>query len=677
MKQPLAKQIPHVHSKHGDERHDPYQWMTDRTSDDVLSHLNAENAYRKALMEPVTALEAELAKEMTDRLVPDDATVPVRIGDYWYQTRFESGNEYPQFYRRSGDENGPEQLLLDVQTLAKDKAYCQVSGIFLTEDHAMMAYGVDFVSRRQYDIHFMDLTTGETLSKVIHDSTGSLTWSKDGSYVFYATKDPDTLRVDRIWRDELKGDKPPVCVYHEQDEAFSCGIGKSKSKAFLTISTGATDVSESHVLASDNPTGNFVCFRPREAGVEYGMSHRDDHWLVMSNTHGQKNFALDKVPLNDYSDWTPFIAHREDVQLEGLDLFHEHVVTSERCNGLLSLVIRGLDGAVDHVIDMDEDSYQIGTHGNPMLDTHVLRYGYTSLTTPSTVIDYHMVSHERVVKKQQTIRGGYDASQFTSKRLWATAADGTLVPMSWVGPVNAPADCPTLLYGYGSYGITVDPGFSLSRLSLLERGMAFAIAHVRGGEYLGRDWYDAGKLANKQNTFSDFIACAEHLKSAGIAGDVYAMGGSAGGLLMGAVMNQRPDLWAGIIAAVPFVDVVTTMLDESIPLTTGEYGEWGNPNEAEAYDRMKAYSPYDNVDALAYPPLLVTTGLHDSQVQYWEPMKWVARLRELRSNREPLIMHCDMDTGHGGASGRYAAFAESAMKYAFLIGLMKGKLPLK
>ena len=674
MKEPIAKQIPHIHEMHGDRREDPYYWLRERDHEDVTSYLNEENAYREGLMAPLQTLESTLYDEMVSRIVPDDWSVPVRIDDFWYQTRFNKGAEYPCFYRREGAEDGPEICVLDVPKLAEGQAFCSVSGIFLSEDHRLMGYGVDFVSRRQYLLRFVDLDTGASLSLEIPNTTGSMAWAKDGQTIFYATKDEVTLRVDKIWRQHLRDGSGPVLVYHERDEAFSCGVSKSKSKDFIVVSSGATDVSEMHTIPADQPAADPQCFMARQAGHEYSASHYDGQWFILSNKEGRDNFALFTAQDDQRDAWQEIIPHREHVALESMTLFRDHLVTVEREQGLLSIQIRNHSGSVDHSVDMDESTYTLATGSNPMADTEVLRFVYTSMTTPSTVYDYNMSTRDRVIKKQAEIPGGYDASQYVTKRLWAKGADGRDIPMSYVGPADAQGPIPTLLYGYGSYGITIDPSFSRTRLSLLERGMAFVIAHIRGSEYLGREWYDLGKMEHKQNTFSDFIACGEFLRQEGLASELYAMGGSAGGLLMGAVMNQAPQLWDGIIAAVPFVDVLTTMLDESIPLTTGEYNEWGNPNEEVAYRRMKAYSPYDQVVAQDYPPTLITTGLHDSQVQYWEPAKWIARLRERRTNRAPLMMYCNMDTGHGGASGRYAALKETAMEYAFILGLKEGLL---
>jgi oligopeptidase B len=675
MLEPKAPQKAHAMEMHGDVRQDPYYWLNERENPEVIAYLEEENGYREAGMQGLKPLENELFEEMKARLNPDDASVPVQMDGYWYQTRFEKGQEYPKYYRRKGTMDAEEVCILDVNALAEGQAYCQVSGIHLTTDHQRMAYGVDFVSRRLYTFRFVDLATQTTWDYEVPGTSGGFAWAADGETFFYATKDSVTLRVDKIWRQKLGSTEPPVLVYHEQDETFSCGVYRSKSKRFIHISTGATDVDELWYLEANQPTAAFQVVRPREMGVEYGASHFGDQWFVRSNIGGRKNYALFTAPLDRPTEWTPLIEHRPEVLLEGLELFKNYMVTEERSNGLVRLVVRPWDGSAPFEMDQPEETYTLYAGSNPTEDTEWMRFGYTSLVTPSSTFEYNMRTGERRLLKQQEVIGGYDPSRFVTKRYWATASDGTRIPISWVGPADAvDKPVPTLLYGYGSYGITIDPSFSIARLSLLDRGMAYAIAHIRGGEYLGREWYEQGRMEHKMNSFTDFIACGEFLKNTGRADQLYAMGGSAGGLLMGAVINMSPDLWSGVIAAVPFVDVVTTMLDESIPLTTGEYNEWGNPNEKEAYFRMKSYSPYDNVEAKAYPPLLITTGLHDSQVQYWEPAKWIARLRERRTNQAPLYLFCNMDTGHGGASGRYEAYKETAMEYAFFLGLLNGSL---
>ena len=659
--------------RHGDVRTDEYYWLNDRTNPEVLAYLNAENAYREHEMAAQKPLIDSLYAEMIGRLDPNESSLPVEMDGFWYQSRYEEGKEYPIHVRFEGSESGPEQVVLDINQLAEGHAYCAVASMVMTRDHRRMAYAVDFVSRRQYTLRFRELPSGTEHSLEIPDTSGAFAWADDGDTFFYATKDPVTLRVDSIWRQSLTHPGEPVRVFHEADEAFSCTVYRGKSKRFIMISTSATNSDEVWYLEAANPLADFRCLRPRLHGLEYSASHHGNSWWIRSNVDGRTNFALFQADLGAPDDWTEVIAHRPNVLLEGIDLFDAFMVREEREQGLLRIVVRPWDESAhgpEYVISMPEETYTLYTASNPTTATTVLRYVYTSLTTQTTTFDFDMHTRERVVKKVQNIVGGYDPSRYKTRRLWATSADGTKVPMSWVGPADAKGPVPTLLYGYGAYGITVDPAFSIARLSLLERGMAYAIAHVRGGEYLGRSWYEQGRMEHKQNTFSDFCACGDMLLSEGLASQLFAMGGSAGGLLMGAVVNQRPDLWSGVIAAVPFVDVVTTMLDDSIPLTTGEYDEWGNPNEADAYFRMKAYSPYDNVAAQDYPPMLVTTGLHDSQVQYFEPAKWVARLRELRTNSAPLYLYCNMDTGHGGASGRYEAYRETAMEYGFLLSLL-------
>lgn len=672
MKQPLAAKREQRLELHGDLRIDEYYWLKDRESPEVLEYLAAENSYREHEMAPLKGLTEELFAEMTGRLDPNESSLPIEMDGYWYQSRYCEGKEYPIHVRFQGAEDGPEELLLDVNVLAEGKSYCQVASMVMTRDHRRMAYAVDFVSRRQYTLRFRDVATGLDHAMEIHDTSGAFAWADDGETFFYATKDAKTLRVDRVWRQKLGSTEPPVLVFHEADEAFGCTVYRGKSKNYLMISTSATNSDEVWYLKASEPLGAFTCLRPRQNGLEYSASHHQESWWIRSNLEGRRNFALFSAPLLDPTAWTEVIAHREQVLLEGIDLFDDFLVREERELGLLRIVIRPWDEALrgpEYQISMPEETYTLFTSSNPSTSTRTLRYAYTSLSTPMTTYDFDMVTREQKVKKVQKVVGGYDPDRYVTRRIWAKAPDGTDIPMSWVGPADRKGPVPTLLYGYGSYGMTVDPSFSVARLSLLERGMAYAIAHVRGGEYLGRMWYEQGRMADKQNTFSDFIACGDFLKSEAWASDLFAMGGSAGGLLVAAVVNQRPDLWSGVIAAVPFVDVVTTMLDDSIPLTTGEYDEWGNPNEAEAYFCMKAYSPYDNVRAQDYPPMLVTTGLHDSQVQYFEPAKWVARLRDRRSNAAPLYLYCNMDTGHGGASGRYESYRETAMEYAFLLGL--------
>ena len=661
-----------THEMRGDIRHDPYYWMNDREDPEVISYLDSENSFREEGMDVVKKIEDDLYLEMTSRLNPEESSVPVQVDNFWYQTRYENKKDYPVYYRREGEISAPEKTVLDVNVLAEGKSYCQVGGLTMTRDHQRMAYAVDFIGRRLFTLRFVDLDTDHTWDYEVEETSGAFAWADDGETFFYGTKDPMTLRSDKIWRQKIGSNSDPIMVYEEKDDTFSCSVYRSKSKKYIHISTGATNVDELHYLAADNPLGEFSILRTRETGVEYSASHFDGHWYILSNIDGRVNFALFRAKEFSSKDWVPFLEHREDVLLEGIDIFSNFLVSEERSNGLLTLVIRPWLGE-SHEVSLPEETYTLFTGSNPTENTENLRFVYTSLLTPSTTYDYNMRTKVKKILKQTEIVGGYDSSKYASCRYWATASDGTKIPISWVGPKELKGKpVPTLLYGYGSYGITVDPSFSIARLSLLERGMAFAIAHVRGGQYMGRSWYEDGRMENKMNSFNDFISCGEFLKKSEYASSLYAMGGSAGGLLMGAVVNMRPQLWSGVIAAVPFVDVVTTMLDESIPLTTGEYDEWGNPNDADAYFRLKSYSPYDNVANQEYPPMLITTGLHDSQVQYFEPAKWIARLREMRINSKPLFLHCDMETGHSGASGRYQAYREMAMEYSFFLGLKDG-----
>jgi oligopeptidase B len=681
--EPKALRKEHVMEMHGHRRVDPYFWMNDRENPEVISHLEAENAYRKSGMEPVNALEETLYQEMVGRIPQVDESVPVLREGYWYYTRYEEGKEYPLHCRKrdqSGDPVGQEELLLDVNVLAEGHAYCQVSGLFLSPDHQEMVYGVDFVSRRRYDLFRVRLGEQTPPVLVAEGTAGSAAWSACGNYLFYPTKDDQTLRVDRIWRLDLRSvGALPDMLFHELDEAFSCTVYRTKSKKFLAIATGSSTSDEMHILPADQPLGEWTCFQPRQAQLEYGAAHYQDRWYIRTNAHGAENFQLMECPevQTTLENWKVVVPHRPDVLLEGMELFADYLVLEERFNGLTRIVIKPWDSTVpEHEVAFQDAAYTAYVGSNPEYQSDWLRMGYTSLVQPSQVFDYHMATRERRIRKVQQVVGGYTPGGYETDRLWASATDGTQIPISVVRPAGTTGPIPFLVYGYGSYGYSLDPAFSSARLSWLDRGCGFAMVHIRGGQEMGRPWYDRGKMEHKMNTFTDFVACSEHLVAAewADAKRLYAMGGSAGGLLMGAVIQLRPEMFKGVVAAVPFVDVVTTMLDDSIPLTTGEYEEWGNPNEPDAYHRMLSYSPYDQVSAMDYPALLVTTGLHDSQVQYWEPAKWVAKIRAMRTNRNPLFLHCDMETGHGGASGRFQAYRDVAMEYAFLLGLDQGLL---
>ena len=672
--QPVAAKKPKELTIHGDTRVDPYYWLNQREDEEVLSYLRAENDYKDQMMSHLKGFQNTLFEEIKGRIKPDDESVPFKDNGYYYLTRYEKGKEYPIYSRKKESLEAREEIMLDANVLAEPYAYYAVGGRSVSPDNKLLAYGEDTLSRRIYTLRFKNLETGEMLEDEIPGTTGSAVWANDNKTVFYVLKDPTTLRSFRIMRHRLG---TPVAedaeVYTEEDDTYISFAYKTKSDKYIVIGSYATLSQEFRVLNANEPEGKFRVIQPRERELEYDIAHFEDKFYIRTNLDA-KNFRLMVCPedATGKENWKEVIPHRPDVLLEDVDIFQDYLVLSERKAGITQLRIRPWEGE-EHYIDFGEDAYMAYTATNLQFDTKLLRIGYTSLTTPNTVYDYNMATREFTQLKQQEVMGGFNPEDYESERIMAKARDGVEVPVSIVYRKGFQKDGqqPLLLYGYGSYGNSMDPYFSPVRLSLLDRGFAFAIAHIRGGEEMGRQWYEDGKLLKKKNTFYDFIDCAEYLiaeKYTG-KGHLYAMGGSAGGLLMGAVINMRPDLWSGVIAAVPFVDVVTTMLDESIPLTTGEYDEWGNPNDPEYYAYIKSYSPYDTIEAKDYPPMMVTTGLHDSQVQYWEPAKWVARLREVRTDRNPLLLHTNMETGHGGASGRFERYKEVAMEYAFLLDL--------
>ena len=677
--EPVAKKIPFKLEKHGDVRIDDYYWLRERENPEVIEYLNAENAYRENIMKGTEGLQKTLFDEMVGRIKKDDESVPYKLDGFWYYTRFEGEGEYPLYCRKKESLKADEEIMLNVNELAKDYAYYQIGGISISPDNNIIAFGVDTVSRRIYDIYFKNLATGEVYTENIKGTTGGSTWAADNKTLFYTVQNPTTLRSERIKKHVFgSNSSQDVEVYFEEDETFNIYVYKTKSKKYIVIGSSATLSSEYRTLPADAPNGEFTVFQKRENDLEYGISHYNGNWYVRTNKDGASNFKLMKCSEGNTSkeNWGDVIGHRDDVLFESLEIFEKYLVVDERSNGLTQLRIIPWDGSPEHYLDFGEETYTAYIGSNPDFKSETLRYGYSSLTTPSSVIDYNFETRAKDVKKEQEVVGGYDKTQYESKRVWATADDGKKVAISLVYKkgVELNGKNPTLLYAYGSYGYTIDPSFSSARLSLLDRGFVFAIAHIRGGQYLGRQWYEDGKFLKKINTFSDFIACSDYLieEKYTSAKKLFAQGGSAGGLLMGAVVNMKPQNFRGVVAAVPFVDVLTTMLDEDIPLTTGEYDEWGNPNDKVYYDYMKSYSPYDNVKKRAYPAMLITTGLHDSQVPYWEPAKWIAKLRDKRTNKEqPLLMYCNMDTGHGGASGRFESYKETAMEYAFVIDLAK------
>ena len=672
---PVANVRPVQFEKHGDIRVDQYAWLSQRHDPEVLAYLNAENEYAKNVMAHTTDLETTLFEEIKGRIKPKDLSVPYKLDDYYYYTRFEEGNEYPLYCRKKGSLDADEEIMLDVNQLAEGHEFFDVGALAVSFAQDFLAYAVDTQGRRIYTIYIKHLVTQESLSDEIPTVTGNMAWANDNRTLFYSKQDTNTLRPYQIWR-HMVGEHhtQDVLVYEEADDTFVTSVLKTKSKQYLMIASHQTVSSEYRLLEANNPTGTFQVFHPRQRNHEYDIDHVGETFYIRTNDQA-KNFRLMATSIYhmEKSQWKEIIPHRPHTLLESFELFQDHLVVEERKDALTQLRIIPWSGGEEHYLDFGEPTYWASIGDNYEMQTHVLRFVYTSMTTPYTVYDYDMMTRKKTLRKQEEVLGGFDQSLYQTERIWAVGSDGTQIPISLVyrNDLIRSEKNPLLLYGYGSYGISMDATFSSPRLSLLNRGFVFAIAHVRGGEELGRQWYEEGKLMRKNNTFTDFIACAEHLLRKGYAckEKLFAMGGSAGGLLMGAVMNMRPDLFHGIVAQVPFVDVVTTMLDPTLPLTTGEYDEWGNPNDKAAYDYIRAYSPYDNVKANAYPHLLVTTGLHDSQVQYWEPAKWVAKLRTLTTNQNRLLLKTNMDAGHGGMSGRFRRYEELAGIYAFLCDL--------
>ena len=686
---PRAEARPHELETHGDVRVDEYYWLRERENPEVIAYLEAENAYVDAALARTEPLQESVFAEIRSRVVEDDSSVPYRDGDYWYYTRYEEGKQYPIHGRRPvdgdvfGGDQAPEaeEVLIDVNEIAEGKEYTAVRPS-VSPDHRILAYGVDDVGRRFYTVRFKDLSTGEILADEIPDVTANLVWGADSATLFYVRQDPDTLRAYQVYRHRLGSTAPDELVYEEPDETFSVFLGRTQSRKYLLATSSHTLRTEVRILRADDPDGDFAVFEPRGERHEYSVDHLGDRFWVRTNDRAP-NFRLMSTAEGDTgrAAWREELPHRDDVLLAGFELFDRFLVLAERRDGLEQLRIEPRagggtgDGSVTgHELDFGEPTYSAGLGVNPDPSSGTLRYVYQSLTTSRSVFDYDPATREKTLRKQDQVLGGFDSANYRSERLWATAGDGTQVPVSLVyRPDLRPEEggSPLLLYGYGSYGSSMDASFNSPLLSLIDRGFVYAIAHIRGGEEMGRSWYENGKLLHKKNTFTDFIAAAEHLAAEGYADPdrIYAMGGSAGGLLVGAVFTMRPDLWDGVVARVPFVDVVTTMLDASIPLTTFEWDEWGDPREREYYDYMLSYSPYDNVEARDYPHMLVTTGLHDSQVQYWEPAKWVARLRAKKTDDNLLLMKTNMSAGHGGASGRYDRYRETALVYAFLLDL--------
>ena len=674
---PVADKIPVSFKKFNDIRIDDYYWLKERENPEVIDYLERENDYYEKMTSHTLDLQNKLFKEIKDKIKEDDESVPYFLNGYWYKTKYKEGLDYPVYTRFKDSLNNNEEILFDCNELAKKHDYFNLSNFQISPDNKIVAFSTDVISRRLYSVQFKNLETGKVYSDKIINSSGSFAWANDNSTLFYTSRDVNTLRNDKIFKHVLNTDyKNDELVYFEKDETFYTNVSKSKSKKFIIISSFSTLTSEFQFLPADNINESFKLFNKRKRGVEYSINHYDDHFYIITNKDKAYNYKLMKTKISETSseNWTDVVEHRKNVLIEGIDIFKDHLVVSERVDGLNRINIKKWDDSENYFLNFDNETFSSNTTTNLDFNSKKLNYAYNSLNEPYSVIEFDMITKEKTILKQHKVLDkNFSKDNYVTERIWADSQDGNRIPISLIYKKGIKRDGsnPLLIYGYGSYGNTIDPSFSISRLSLLDRGFIYAISHVRGSEYLGRDWYENGKLLNKKNSFNDFVDSTKFLISEGYtsAEHCYAYGGSAGGLLMGAVINMAPELYNGVIAAVPFVDVITTMLDETIPLTTSEYDEWGNPNQKEYYEYMMSYSPYDNVSKLKYPNLLVTTGLHDSQVQYWEPAKWVAKLRDYKQDQNYLFLNTNMETGHGGSSGRFEAIKDLAKEYAFLFDL--------
>jgi oligopeptidase B len=679
LRPPLAKIIPTPLEKFNDVRTDNYFWLNDRENPEVIDYLNKENQYYQEMTAHTKAFQKELFEEMKARIKEDDESVPYLYNGYYYITRFETGNDYPIYSRKKGSLSANEEIMFNCNELAKGHKYFQLGGLSISTNNQFVAFALDTVGRRIYKVQIKNLITGEIFADTIENTSGDSTWANDNQTLFYTRQDEKTLRSDKVFKHKLNTDAAnDILVYFEKDDTYSVEVTKEKSKKYIVISSSSTMTTEFRTLLADNPNGKFTIFQKRVRGLEYDIAHFGEHFYVLTNKDEATNFKLMKTPelATAKENWVDIIAHREDVLIEDIDIFRDFLVITERFNGLNTIRIMPWSGEGEYYLPFESETYTAYTSTNVDFDTDILRYGYQSMATPSSIIDFNMKTKVKEVMKEQEVLGDkFDKNNYTEERVWATATDGTKVPISMVYRKELKKDGtnPLLQYAYGSYGYSMDATFSSTRLSLLDRGFIFAIAHIRGGEDLGRQWYEDGKLLKKKNTFTDFIDCSKFLIAEKYTSPLhlYAEGGSAGGLLMGVIANTAPELYNGIIAQVPFVDLMTTMLDDTIPLTTGEYDEWGNPNVKKYYDYMKSYSPYDNVTAQEYPTIYISTGLHDSQVQYWEPAKWVAKLRALKTDGNTIYLDTNMDAGHGGASGRFEALKELAKEFTFLLDLEK------
>lgn len=671
---PVAKKIPYKLEKHGEVRLDDYYWLKDRKSPEVLAYLKAENAYADAVLKPVVPLQEKLFAEMKARIKQDDSTVPFRYGEYYYYKTYKAGGEYPVYARKKGSLDAKEEVLLDVNELAKGKTFCQVGFPSIRPDHRMIAYAMDTGGRRFYDIYFKDLVTGKMYGDKIEKTSGNMAWANDNLTLFYVRQDTETLRWDRVQSHEL-GRLKDAEVYFEPDETFEVGISKANTDKYIFIRTGATLSTEYRLIDADKPSAPPVVFLARRPGLEYDLADGGDRFYVLNNDKA-RNFKLSVCPSSStaLASWKELVPQRDDILIEYMDVFSDWVVLKERSKAQGSFHVINRTVGRDSYITFDEPAYMTDLGDNYEYKTSSLRVTYESLTTPDSVYDVDLWTGNKKLMKRQEVLGSFKQENYQAERLWVPARDGELVPVSIVykkGLDLKSGKNPVYIYSYGSYGMSSDPYFSSIRLSLLDRGFIFVMPHIRGGSEMGRRWYEDGRQLKKKNTFYDFIDVTRFLIARGYTSPahIYAEGGSAGGLLMGAVANMAPELYKGIVADVPFVDVLTTMLDPDIPLTTGEYDEWGNPNVKEYYDYILSYSPYDNVEKKAYPNMFITTGLNDSQVQYWEPAKWAARLRAMKTDKNPVILKIDMDTGHGGKSGRFEGLKLTALEYAFVLRL--------
>ncbi len=671
---PIAPEIEKQLVIHGDTRIDFYYWMNDRENPEVIEYLTAENAYREAMMTHTEDLQETLFSEMQGRMPQDDESAPFLRNGYYYYTRYEAGNEYPLYCRKKGSLDAPEEILLDVNELAAPYSFYNLGSYGVSDDNRMLAFSADTVGRRQNALMLKDLETGAITRTGIQNIGGEVVWAADNQTLFFSTINPVTLRNDRINRYNIKKGGDPEAVYFEKDDTFRTWVSRSKDGRFLMINVSSTLSNETWILDAANPEGSFQVFQARQPDLRYKVFPYKDRFFVLTNLNAQ-NFRLMETPVNatNRTNWREKIPHRTDVLLEGVEVFDDFLVLQERSMGLRQMRILHHGSGQEHYLVFEEEAYTASISVNAEMASNTLRYNYTSLTTPNSTYDYDMVSRESLLVKQQQVLGGFAPSDYETRRLYAPARDGVEVPLTIVYRKGMEADGqnPLLLYGYGSYGASADPRFNSNAISLIDRGFIYAIAHVRGGQDLGQQWYEEGKLLKKRNTFYDFIDCAKFLVENGYTKPelMFATGGSAGGLLVGAVVNMEPDLFKGVIAGVPFVDVVTTMLDETIPLTTSEYDEWGNPNIEVYYNYMLSYSPYDNVISQAYPNLYITSGLHDSQVQYFEPTKWVAKLRQYHTGDQVIYLDTNMEAGHGGAPGRFMRLWELARQYAFILDL--------